>query len=127
VSDISRRIFLGNLNYQAEESDLREAFQVLNIQIGDVCIPADGDGRRKGFAFVSIADSEPLALSEIISVVDGVEICGRPCRAAWAKPKQDRNDGRRGDRRPHHDSRDKVRGRATRQRYQNEAPWDSSD
>jgi cold-inducible RNA-binding protein len=77
-----RQIFVGNLHYGATEEDLREAFKVLDIQIGDVRIVRDKETNRpKGFAFVDIADEETLSTDSIIANVTGVEFQGRPCRA----------------------------------------------
>lgn len=124
MSNDNQRIFLGNLNYRADESDIRQAFETLNVQVDEIRIPIDGEGRRKGFAFVDISPGETLDIGEIISIVNGVEICGRPCRAARAEPKRDggqrQQHQRRKGGRDFHDARP---GRKARERYEDE--WNS--
>jgi RNA recognition motif-containing protein len=117
-----QQLFIGNLSYDANVDEIEQAFQMLNIRIGEVRIVRDNDtGRAKGFAFVDIDISEPLSLAEIISCVDGIEIDGRPIRASEARPRPERktsDDDKRGhrDNSRRHTKRDESSGRATRER-----------
>jgi RNA recognition motif-containing protein len=80
---ISRRIFVGNLNYRTTEAELREflggAGEVVRISI-----PLDRDtGRPRGFAFVDFATPEQA--SSAIQRFDGQELTGRPLRIREAE------------------------------------------
>ena len=87
-SNSENRIFLGNLDYDATEDDIRDAFNGFNIKIGEIRIPKKDDGRGKGFAFVDISPDEALSRDEVISEITDALIRDRPCRASVAFDRQ---------------------------------------
>ena len=83
-------IYVGNLSYDANEDDLRQAFEPFG-QISSVRVISDRDtGRSKGFGFVEMPnDSEAQSA---ISGLNGSEMQGRSLKVNEARP---RSEGRR--------------------------------
>ena len=83
---MSNKIFVGNLSYTADPTDLEEAFREFgNIQ--DVKIVKDrATGKSRGFGFVTFgsADEAKRALT-----MDGKDVSGRKIRVNEARDKQD--------------------------------------
>ncbi len=79
------KIYVGNLPYNTEESDLEQLFS----QSGDVAsvsIVKDRDtGRSKGFGFVEFTEQD--SSSNAISELDGFEFQGRKIKVSQAKEK----------------------------------------
>lgn len=97
-------IYVGNLSYQATESDLTEVFAEYGT-VKQVQLPTDRQtGRLRGFGFVEMSsDAEEQAA---IDALDGAEWMGRDLKVNKARPKEDRgssgggwNNNRRNDRR----------------------------
>lgn len=84
---MSNKIFVGNLSYSANPSDLEEAFRAYG-QIQDVKIVKDrATGRSRGFGFVTFnTDDEAKAA---VKAMDGKEISGRKIRVNEARDKQE--------------------------------------
>ena len=82
------KIYVGNLSWNADESDLRDAFsahgEVTSVQI----ITDRESGRSRGFAFVEMANDAEA--QEAISAVNNKEIDGRPVKVNEAKPRNER-------------------------------------
>lgn len=78
-------IFVGNLPFRAEQDDVAELF----APFGDVvncALPLERDtGRKRGFAFVEMADPEMEARA--IEALQGAELMGRPLRINRAEPR----------------------------------------
>jgi RNA recognition motif-containing protein len=78
-------IFVGNLPFRAEQEDVVELFS----PFGDVVncsLPLERDtGRKRGFAFVEMADPEMEARA--IEALQGAELMGRPLRINRAEPR----------------------------------------
>jgi RNA recognition motif-containing protein len=78
-------IFVGNLPFRAEQEDVSELFS----PFGDVvncALPLEREtGRKRGFAFVEMADSE--AEDRAIEALQGAELMGRPLRINKAEPR----------------------------------------
>ncbi len=90
---MSNKLYVGNLPYQINESDLESAFAPFG-EITDVALIKDREtGRLKGFGFVeySSADAAKKALE-----LDGQELSGRPMRVSIAREKQAGGGGRGG-------------------------------
>lgn len=81
------KLYVGNLNYQTQEEDLRSLF----AQYGDITslnIVLDRDtGRSRGFGFVEYADDEQARAAE--SALNGAELDGRNLRVNEARPRED--------------------------------------
>ncbi|MBA3037072.1 MAG: RNA-binding protein [Desulfobacterium sp.] len=88
------KIYVGNLSYEVNEDDLRQAFEQLG-QVDSVSIINDKySGRSKGFGFVEMpSDAEGQAA---IEGLNGKELKGRAINVNEARPREDRGD--RGDR-----------------------------
>ena len=82
------KIYVGNLSWNAEESDLRDAFsahgEVTSVQI----ITDRESGRSRGFAFVEMENDAEA--QEAISAVNNKEIDGRPVKVNEAKPRNEK-------------------------------------
>jgi hypothetical protein len=96
------RLYVGNLSYDASESDLFELFngsgQVKNAEV----VVNNRTQRSKGFAFVTMMTLEDA--KKAVADLNGKDFMGRPLVVGGAKPmtpREDRED--RGDRRSHDD------------------------
>lgn len=67
-------IFVGNLPYSVEESDLRQRFEAYG-RVTSVRIPVDNDRRCRGFAFVSMPSLDDA--DEAIGHLEGTDFGGR--------------------------------------------------
>mmetsp|Transcript_12647 Transcript_12647/g.22353 ORF Transcript_12647/g.22353 Transcript_12647/m.22353 type:complete len:304 (+) Transcript_12647:35-946(+) len=83
----SGTLFVGQLSFEAEESDIRDKFErygeILSVEI----IKDKGTGRSKGFGFIKFADAADA--EKVLRTMDGSEIVGRRCkldRAGQGKP-----------------------------------------
>ena len=87
-------VYVGNLSFQAEESDLEEVFAEYG-EVKNVYIPLDREtGRARGFAFVDMAtqDQEEAAAADL----DEAEWFGRIIKVNIARPRSEK--ARRGRR-----------------------------
>lgn len=67
------KLYVGNLDFKCEESDLLEAFSKVG-EVGDVSIVRREDGRSRGFAFVTMMTEEG---GQKGLEMDGEELMGR--------------------------------------------------
>jgi len=97
---MAKKIYVGNLNYDTDESTLRELFQEHGEIVSLNVITDRYTGMSKGFGFIEMASDE--AASSAIAALNGKEVDGRQIRVneAYDKPRRDRG----GDR-PHRDKR----------------------
>ena len=83
-----KSLFVGNMNFQTTESDLRALFEPLG-KITRVHMAMDrGTGRARGFAFVEMANDEEAA--KAIAALNGREVGGRKLKVNEAQPKPER-------------------------------------
>jgi RNA recognition motif-containing protein len=81
-----KNLFVGNLNFQITESELRTLFEPFG-QIGRVHLAMDREtGRARGFAFVEIPNDEEAA--KAIAALDGKQVAGRNIKVNEARPKE---------------------------------------
>jgi cold-inducible RNA-binding protein len=86
-----KNLFVGNMNFQTTESDLREIFAPFG-QVTRVHVAVDREtGRARGFAFVEMANDEEAA--KAIAALNGKEVGGRTLRVNEAQPKGERGGG----------------------------------
>ena len=85
------RIYVGNMSFDTDEDDLRQAFEA-HGQVDSVAIITDRDtGRSKGFGFVEMSnDTEAQAAIEGLNDKD---FMGRTLNVSQARP---RSEGSRG-------------------------------
>jgi RNA recognition motif-containing protein len=80
-----KNLFVGNMNFQTTESDLRALFEPFG-QISRVHIATDREtGRARGFAFVEMPNDAEAA--KAIAGLDGKEVGGRNLKVNEARPK----------------------------------------
>jgi len=81
-----KNLFVGNLTFQATESDLRALFEPFG-QIGRVHLARDrGTGRARGFGFVEMTNDDEA--KKAIAALDGKEVSGRNIKVNEARPKE---------------------------------------
>lgn len=87
-------IYVGNLNWQTTEDELRQAFESFG-QVDTATIIKDKyTGSSRGFGFVEMpSDQEGQAA---IDGLNGTELAGRTLKVNLARPREDR--GRRDNR-----------------------------
>ena len=94
-----KNIFVGNLNFNTSEADLRQLFETYG-QVDRVSIMTDRDtGRSRGFGFVEMANAEDG--EKAIAALNGSNMGGRTLNINEARPKTERSGGGgrdRGDR-----------------------------
>ncbi len=76
------RIFVGNVNFAADEAAITELFKQFG-PVTDVFMPRHIDGRPRGFCFV---DMDDFAASDAINHLSGVEFMGRKLTVNEARP-----------------------------------------
>jgi cold-inducible RNA-binding protein len=89
-----KNIFVGNLNFNTGEDELRQLFEAYG-QVERVSILTDRDtGRSRGFGFVEMASNEDG--EKAIAALNGSQVGGRTINVNEARPKTDRGGGDRG-------------------------------
>lgn len=79
------RLYVGNLPFQATDSDLREFFERAGIPLENVTLMRDRiSGEPRGFGFVEVANQE--AAERAIETCNGKEFMGRPVVVNEARP-----------------------------------------
>lgn len=90
---MSKKIYVGNLSFDATEAEVRELFEQHGT-IESVAMITDRDtGRFRGFGFVEMEDS---AANAAIKALDGKDVNGRSLKVNEARPREERGGGNRG-------------------------------
>ena len=80
-----KSLFVGNMNFQTTESDLRELFAPFG-QVTRIHMAMDREtGRARGFAFVEMPNDAEAA--QAMTGLDGKEVGGRNLKVNEARPK----------------------------------------
>jgi RNA recognition motif-containing protein len=88
------RLFIGNLSWNTTDADL-SSLVADHAEVLDAKVISDREtGRSRGFGFVTV---ETNNVSEVIRVLDGVELDGRAIRVNEAEEKPQRDRGGYGD------------------------------
>ena len=91
------KVFIGNLSFRAQESDLQGLLQ--DYGVGEITIPIDKEtGRQRGFAFAEVQDGV-----RAIADLNGFSFMERDLTVNEARPKE--YGGRRDDRGDRRDRR----------------------
>jgi RNA recognition motif-containing protein len=86
-----KNIFVGNLDFNTSEDDLRKVFEPYG-QVDRVSIMTDRDtGRSRGFGFVEMANAEDG--EKAIAGLNGTQLGGRTLNVNEARPKAERTGG----------------------------------
>jgi RNA recognition motif-containing protein len=81
---MGKRLYVGNLPYQADEPQLRELFGQDGRQVEEVKIVTDREtGRPRGFAFVEMATDDQAAAA--VEALNGKPFGGRPLTVSEAR------------------------------------------
>jgi len=89
---MGKKLYVGNLSYDTNEDELREAFSADGRQVTEVAIVMDRDtGRPRGFAFVTMGSDEDGAAA--VSALDGQMLGGRTLRVNEAQDRGGRGGG----------------------------------
>jgi cold-inducible RNA-binding protein len=79
------RLYVGNIPFQATDSDLRAFFERAGIAVDNLTLMRDRiTGEPRGFGFVEIADR--AAAERAVQTCNGVDFMGRPLVVNEAKP-----------------------------------------
>lgn len=85
---MSKKIYVGNISFKAQEDDLRNLFSQFG-EVVDVKIISDRDtGRSKGFGFIEMAEAE--AGEAAISALNGTDLLGRDLKVNEAQERRER-------------------------------------
>ena len=94
---MAKKLYVGNLSYNTQEEDLREAFSKIGEVLSATLIIDQSSGRSKGFGFVEMATDEDAA--KAIASLNGTAFMDQTITVNEAKPKTERSgSGGRGDR-----------------------------
>lgn len=86
-----KKIFVGNLAFDATEHDLEETFATYGT-VESVAVVTDREtGRPRGFGFVEMADDNEA--SAAITGLNGTDLHGRTLTVNEARPRADRGGG----------------------------------
>jgi RNA recognition motif-containing protein len=86
-----KNIFVGNLNFNTGEDELRQLFEGYG-QVDRVSIMTDREtGRSRGFGFVEMTNGEEA--ERAIAALNGSQLGGRTLNVNEARPKPERSGG----------------------------------
>jgi cold-inducible RNA-binding protein len=90
VRDLSKKIYVGNLSFDATEEQVSELFAQYG-KVDSIAMITDRDsGRFRGFGFIEMEDS---AANAAIKGLNDTEVDGRMLRVNEARPREDRGGG----------------------------------
>lgn len=78
-------IYVGNLSYDATDSDLQQLFEQYGTVTSARVIMDRDTGRAKGFGFVEMPDKAEA--EKAIQSTNGTDLKGRPLRVNESRPK----------------------------------------
>jgi RNA recognition motif-containing protein len=88
-SEMSKKIYVGNLPFTASEAQVRELFEAHGT-VDSVSLIEDRDtGRPRGFGFVEMADDR--AAQAAIAALDGTLLGDRNLKVNEARPRPDQS------------------------------------
>ena len=94
-----KKLFVGNLPYSANETDVQNFFSDHGVAIDSVTVMRDRfTGQARGFGFVEINDDG--AANQAVEVCNGKELMGRSVVVNEARPMTPREGGGGGGRPP---------------------------
>jgi RNA recognition motif-containing protein len=81
---MGKRLYVGNLSYSANETDLRDFFAASGNEVSEVKLVLDRDtGRPRGFAFVEMATDSGASFA--IENLNGKDLMGRAIAVSEAR------------------------------------------
>jgi RNA recognition motif-containing protein len=105
---MSKKIYVGNLPYQADENALKKAFDAIG-EVSSVRIIRDETGRSKGFGFIEMSSDEDA--DKAVTNLNGTEFMGRKMivNEARAQTEKGRTSGGTRGKKPFRGGRDQFR------------------
>ena len=92
-----KKLFVGNLQYAANETDVQNFFADHGVTIESVTVMRDRfTGQARGFGFVEISDDGTA--QRAVDSCHGKDLMGRTLVVNEARPMTSRDGGERGDR-----------------------------
>lgn len=88
---MGKKLYVGNLSYQATESDLERLFGAHGTVVSAQIIMDRDTGRSKGFGFVEMSSDKESDAA--IAALNGSEQGGRPLTVNEARPRTERSGG----------------------------------
>jgi RNA recognition motif-containing protein len=88
---MGKKLYVGNLSYQTESSELQEMFSEFGTVQSAEVISDRETGRSKGFGFVEMGSEDEAQAA--IAGMNGKEMGGRALTVNEAKPKEPRSGG----------------------------------
>lgn len=83
---MTNRLFVGNISYQTQESDLQTEFANYGVVKSVKIITDRESGRSKGFGFIEMESSTEAQAA--IENLDGKSVDGRPIRVSEARERK---------------------------------------
>ena len=83
-------IYIGNLQYDVTEDDLKAKFNEFGEVSSSNIIIDKYSGKSKGFGFIEMPNDDEA--NKAIEALNGVELNGRPIKVNQAKPRNNNND-----------------------------------
>jgi len=88
---MSKRLFVGGLSWNTDDTGLRQAFEAFG-EVTDVRVITDRDtGRSRGFGFVTFTDG--AAADAAVDALNDSQLDGRSIRVNEARERAPRRDG----------------------------------
>lgn len=91
---MTKKLYIGNLDYRTTEATLTEFFGAVGEVVSVNLITDRMTGRSRGFAFVEMAESS--AAQQAINELNGKTVDEREITVAEARPKRQQRDDRGG-------------------------------
>jgi len=91
---MGRKLYVGNLSFQATDRDLQELFSQAGTCESAAVISDRATGQSRGFGFVEMASDADV--EQAIQKFDGQDFMGRPLKVNEAREQQGGGGGRRG-------------------------------
>ena len=88
---MSKKIYVGNLSYEATEEQVSEMFAKFGKVDSIAMINDRNSGRFRGFCFIEMEDS---AANAAIKTLNDSDLDGRKLRVSVAQQREDSNSGR---------------------------------
>jgi cold-inducible RNA-binding protein len=89
---MSKKLFIGNCNFNLDETALQSFIESNGIQVTSVQIIRDRDtGRSRGFGFAELEESQDMGSA--IEALNGKELDGRPLTVNEAREQRPRGGG----------------------------------
>ena len=88
MKDLSKKIYVGNLSFDATEEQVSDMFAQYGKVDSIAMITDRGTGRFRGFCFIEMEES---AANAAIKALNDTNLDGRMLRVNEARPREDRN------------------------------------